>query len=167
MMANNWDEINWIFEPDGALRDIYVENVTIEDWKVLMDYLNLNHVIKYGPTGENQIINKIDKKYLIQMLNDETGKMEGKTVSIIIDSIIINNHFFSVDEIEFDIDPREINSFENYIKVINFMNLISQILGKPLILTGENQKEFPLIEVDFAKKIIKALTKKEAEQLWK
>ncbi|SNR81760.1 hypothetical protein [Flavobacterium sp. ov086] len=166
-MTNNWDEINWIFEPDGALRDIYIENITIEDWKVLMDYLNLNYIIKYGPTGENQIINKLNKEYLIQMLNDETGKMECKTVSIIIDGIIINNHFFSVNEIEFDIDLREINSFEDYIKVINFMNQISQILGKPLILTGENQKEFPLIEVDFSKKLIKALTKKEAIKLWK
>lgn len=166
-MTNNWDEINWIFEPDGALRDIYIENINIEDWKVLMDYLNLNYIIKYGPTGENQIINKLNKEYLIQMLNDETGKMECKTVSIIIDGIIINNHFFSVNEIEFDIDPREINSFEDYIKVINFMNQISQILGKPLILTGENQKEFPLIEVDFSKKLIKALTKKEAIKLWK
>lgn len=166
-MTNNWEDIKWIFEPDGILRDIYVKKINIEDWKILIDYLNINYTLKYGPTGENSIANKIDKDYLIRLLNDEAGEMELKTVSIIIDDIMINTHFFSINEIEFDIDPKEINSPINYEKILNFMNQISQILNKPIILTGENQAEFPLIKVDFSKKLIHALTKKEAEQLWK
>ena len=47
------------------------------------------------------------------------------------------------------------------------MNEISKILNKPLILTGENQINFPLIKTDFSKGLIKALTKKDAEKLWK
>lgn len=166
-MTNNWEEIKWIFEPDGTLRDIYVENVDIEDWKNLIDYLNANHILKYGPSDENQIINKIDKHYLIQLLTDVTGKLELKTVAIIIDDIIINTHFFTVDEIEFDIEPEEINSVDNYEKVLSFMNEISRILNKQLILTGENQIKFPLVTVEFSKNLIKALTKKDAEKLWK
>lgn len=166
-MTNNWDEINWIFEPDGALRDIYVQDVEIEDWKILINYLNTNHIVKYGLVGENKEINKIDLEYLIYYLNDETGELEVKIVSIIIDDIIINLHFFSIDEIEFDIDPKEIYSFDNYKKILDFMNKVSEILNKPLILTGENQRKLPLINVDFSKKTIKTLTKKEAEQLWK
>jgi len=166
-MKNNWEEINWIFEPDGTLRDIYVENVTIEEWMILIDYLNLNHFIRYGPTGENQLINLIDLEYSIQYLNDETGLMESKCASIIIDAIIINLHFFSIDQIEFDIDPKEINSFEDYKKIVNFMNQISQKLEKTVILTGENQIDFPLLKVDFSKETIKTLTKKEAMKLWK
>lgn len=165
-MTNNWEEIKWIFEPDGTLRDIYVENVDIKDWKILIDYLNANHIVKYGPSDDNKIINRIDKDYLIQLLTDNTGKMELRTVSIIIDSIIINTHFFKVGEIEFDIEPKEINSVANYEKVLNFMNEISRILNKQLILTGENQSEFPLVKVEFSKKLIKALTKKEVEKLW-
>ena len=166
-MTNNWEEIKWIFEPDGTLRDIYVENVNIEDWKILIDYLNTNHIVKYGPSDDNQIINKINKDYLIQLLTDVTGKLELKTVAIIIDNIIINTHFFTVDEIEFDIEPEEINSVEDYEKVLSFMNEISRILNKQLILTGENQIQFPLVTVEFSKNLIKALTKKDAEKLWK
>jgi len=166
-MTDNWDEIKWIFESDGSLRDIYVENVKIEDWKILINYLNTNHIVKYGPTGENEEINKIDLEYLIQYLNDETGELEAKMVSIIIHDIIINLHFFSVNEIEFDIAPKEIYSFDTYKKILNFMNQISEVLNKPLILTGENQSDFPLINVDFSKKLIKTLTQKEAEQLWR
>lgn len=47
------------------------------------------------------------------------------------------------------------------------MNQVSKILNKPLILTGENQSDFPLINVDFSKNLIKTLTKKEAKELWK
>ncbi len=166
-MTNNWEEIKWIFEPDGTLRDIYVENVDIEDWKILIDYLNANHIVKYGPSDDNQIINKIDKDYLIQLLTDVTGKLELKTVAIIIDDIIINTHFFTVDEIEFDIEPKEINSVEDYKKVLSFMNEISRILNRQLILTGENQIQFPLVRVEFSKNLINALTKKDAEKLWK
>ncbi|WP_337964703.1 hypothetical protein [uncultured Flavobacterium sp.] len=164
-MTNNWDEIKWIFEPDGALRDIYVRNVKTEDWKILINYLNINYIVRYGTLGENKEINKIDLEYLIHYLNDETGELEVKIVSIIIDDIVINLHFFSIDEIEFDVDPKEIYSFDNYKKLLGFMSEVSQILNKPLILTGENQIEFPLINVDFSKKIMNALTKKEAVRL--
>ena len=166
-MINNWDEIKWIFEPDGSLIDIYVQNVKIEDWIILINYLNANHIVKYGPLGENKETNKIDLDYLIHLLNDKTGELELKIVSIIIDDIIINLHFFSIDEIEFDIDPKEIYSFDNYNKILDFMNKVSELLNKPLILSGENYSEFPLINLDFSKNLIKVLTKKEAKQLWK
>mgnify|MGYP003398753257 CR=1 FL=1 len=166
-MTNNWEEIKWIFEPDGTLRDIYVENVNIEDWKILIDYLNANHILKYGPSNDIKIVNKADKDYLIKLLSDETGEMELKTLSIIVENIIINTHFFTIDEIEFDIEPREINSETDYEKLLSFMNEISKILNKPLILTGENQIDFPLIKTDFSKGLIKVLTKKDAEKLWK
>jgi hypothetical protein len=166
-MTNNWEEIKWIFEPDGTLRDIYVENVNIEDWKILIDYLNASHILKYGLSNDNKIVNKADKDYLIKLLTDETGEMELKTVSVIIENIIINTHFFTIDEIEFDIEPREINSETDYEKLLSFMNEISKLLNKPLILTGENQIDFPLIKMDFSKGLIKALTKKNAEKLWK
>ncbi|WJS96932.1 hypothetical protein NYQ10_10855 [Flavobacterium johnsoniae] len=166
-MTNNWTDIKWIFEPEGSLRDIYIKNTSIDDWKILINYLNSSQIVKYGLTGENQIINPIDLEYVIEYLHDETGLMETKCASIIIDNIIINQHFFSINEIEFDIDPREITSFEDYKEILNFMNEISRILQKSVILTGENQMDFPLIEVDFSKNLIKALTQKEAEKLWK
>lgn len=165
-MTNNWEELKWIFEPDGTLRDIYVENVNMEDWKILINYLNANHNLKYGSSNDHNIVNKADKDYLIKLLSDETGEMELKTLSIIVENIIINTHFFSIDKIEFDIEPREINSEADYEKLLSFMNEISRLLNKPLILTGENQIDFPLIKTDFSKGLIKVLTKKDAEKLW-
>ena len=36
----DWDDIKWIFELDGTLRDIYVQEVSIIDWENLIDLLN-------------------------------------------------------------------------------------------------------------------------------
>lgn len=167
MIPTNWEEIKWIFEPDGALRDIYIDKVNIEDWKTIIDFLNDNYSIKFGPTGKNKIINKIDKEYVSELLIGENSEMECRTASIIIDQIIINTHFFWNEQIEFDVEPHEIKSYLDYNKVIDFMSKISSLINKQVILTGENQIEFPLIKVDIPKNIIEALTKNEAEKRWK
>ena len=39
-MTRIWDDIKWIFELDGSLRDIYVQDVTLSDWETLIDFLN-------------------------------------------------------------------------------------------------------------------------------
>ena len=166
-MSNNWNEIKWIFEPDGTLRDLYVQDAKIEDWKNLVDFLNENYILKFGPSVGDEVDEKIDKDYVIRFWNDETGELELRTASVIIDNITINTHFFSDEEIEFDIDPSEINSEKDFEKVLIFMNNISRALHKPIILTGENQVNFPLVIVDFSKDIIKVLSKSEAEKLWK
>lgn len=164
-LTPNWIEIKWIFEPDGSLRDIYVEKVTIEDWKILIEFLNDNYSIKFGPTAENNFENKINSAYVTELLNGESKEMECRTASILIDQIIINTHFFYSEQIEFDVDPREINNSLDYDKIINFMFEISKNLNKQVILAGENQIELPLIKVDFTTNSVEALTKKEVEKL--
>ncbi|MEN2402242.1 hypothetical protein GKZ90_0020805 [Flavobacterium sp. MC2016-06] len=154
-MTINWNNVKWIFKPEGSLRDIYVKNVNIADLIILIDYLNQNYLLKYGTTGEN----KIDKDYVLQYLNDDTGESEIKTASIFIGEIMINIHFFDDTEIEFDIDPSEINSNIDFEIIIRFMNNISQILNKEVILTGENESEYPLITVNYLTQSITVINK--------
>ena len=46
------------FEPNGVLRDIYVQEVNIDDWKKLIDFLNSNYKLKILRTNENRIDEK-------------------------------------------------------------------------------------------------------------
>lgn len=158
-MNLNWSDVNWIFEPEGSLRDIYIKSVRAEDWIVLIDHLNQNYNIRYGPSIENKSINKIDKEYILKYFSDETAEMETKSASIFIDKIMINLHFFSDEEIEFDIDPNEINSNTDLEIIIGFMNDMSQILNKEAILTGEGESDYPLITVDYGREKIVLVTK--------
>jgi len=163
--VNNWNNIKWIFEPDGSLRDIYVQEVSISDWGKIIDLLNENYDLKYHPSDKNE--NQIDKKSVIKYLADKTGEMDLRTVSVDLNGIIVNCHFFLPDQIEFDIDPKEITSTDDAEKVIEFMKSISELLQTQVTLTAENDIEFPLIKVDLVKGIEKALTEQEARKLYR
>ena len=113
-MKRNWDDIKWIFDIDGALRDIYVQEVSISDWEKLIDLLNEEYSVRYVITDEVRNPNQIDKDYVIKFLTDETGEMDSPFVSIDIGGIQINCHFFLTDQIEFDFNPKQINSIEDF-----------------------------------------------------
>ena len=165
-MKRNWNDIKWIFEPDGSLVDIYIQEVSIGDWEKLIDLLNSNYSVRFGISGEERNPNQIDKEYVIKYLIDESGELESKSVSIDFDHIRMNCHFFLPDQIEFDIDPKEINSIEDYEKIENFIVVVSKTLENQVTLTGENSPQFPLVKIDYMNNINKALTEKEAQEYW-
>ena len=160
-MTRNWKDIKWIFEPDGSLRDIYVQDVTLSDWETLIDFLNLNYDIKFGEDEQNQI----DKEYMTKYLKDETGDMESKSLKIDFNEVNFHCYFFLPDQIEFDIDPREIKTINDFESIEKFMVSISKSLKNQVTLTEENSPEFPLFKIDVEKDINIILTEKEATEL--
>ncbi|MDO6745554.1 hypothetical protein Q4553_13375 [Tenacibaculum soleae] len=162
----NWENIKWIFEKDGTLRDIYVQNIEISDWEKLIELLNSEYKISYGNNEEN-FSNQIDLDYVKKMFADETGELEIKFARIDLNGILIVCHFFLEDQIEFDISPSEIKSINELNLILEFMKSVSKKLNKEITLCGENQPEFPLIKIDTKSGIEKILTEKEVENMWK
>lgn len=162
----NWKNIEWIFEKDGALRDIYVQNATISDWKKVINLLNSDYKLTFG-VNEDKLTNKIDFRYVKTMFADETGELETKSATINLNGIVVKCYFFLENQIEFDINPAEISSELELNTIMAFMKSISSKLGKQITLCGENQPEFPLIKIDSKNGIEKILTEKDARNLWK
>lgn len=162
----NWNNIKWIFEKDGTLRDIYVQNATIFDWEKVIDLLNSKYELTFG-LYEDDLTNKIDFGYVKIMFADETGELETKSATIDLNGILVKCYFFLEKQIEFDINPTDIKSENELQTIIDFMGNVSFVLGKQMTLCGENQPEFPLIKIDTTNRIEKILTEKEAENLWK
>lgn len=158
-MNYNWENINWIFKPDGALRDIYVQDTTLNDWAKIIDLLNANYILNYHSK------NKIDKEEVFQNLK-EIGAKDFKTVSIVIKNIKINCHFFLIEQIEFDIEPNEINTQSDFEKILSFMTEISSTLKKQVTLTGENEITFPLIKINVEENVFKIITEKEIKEYY-
>ncbi len=50
-------------------------------------------------------------------------------------------HFFAQNEIEFDIDPREVHGQKQLDALLGFMQLLSDATGKDVVLTPENCRE--------------------------
>ncbi len=160
-MDYNWENINWIFKLDGSLRDIYIQNTSIEDWGKLIDLLNSEYNLKYFSE------NKIKKDEVFKYLQDETGEVECSNVSIEIENIKINCYFFFIEQIEFDIDPSEIKTKSDFEKILLFMTKISSTLKKQITLTGENEANFPLIKINVEENIFKIITQREIREYYK
>ncbi|WP_010255020.1 hypothetical protein [Myroides injenensis] len=159
-MNYNWDNINWIFKPDGSLRDIYIQDTSLNDWGKVIDILNSEYNLSYFSE------NKINKKEVLEYLQDETGEIECKTVSININNVNINCYFFSIEQIEFDIDPREVKSVLEFDTILSFMTTLSSKLKKQIILTGESEENFPLIKINVDENIFKIITEKETNDYY-
>lgn len=156
----NWNKSKWIFESDGSLRDIYVQNVNESDWRKLISFLNTDFKLKLGNDPDNSS-DKIDFDFIQKMWNDETGTLESRSLTIDLNGIIIKSYFFCPEQIEFDINPREVKSLSDLNQVLEFMLGVSRVLNKQVTLTWENQAEFPLIKIDYEKGLEKILTKEE------
>jgi hypothetical protein len=54
-------------------------------------------------------------------------------------------HFFCVEEMEWDITPKQINNIDEVKVVLKFIETMSKMLRKNVAISYENDKEIPLI----------------------
>lgn len=73
--------------------------------------------------------------FAADVLNDATCS---HGLKIYLDDIVVACHFFTDEEIELDIDPREVTSQTELDLVLNFLRLLGTRLSKDTILTPEN-----------------------------
>ncbi len=144
MIDSEFETHSWIFEPDGSLLDIYIQETAISDWLKLIDFLNQNFKIEYGPENAS----KIDKEYSRRYLLKDGVNLETKIFSVSVKGIIFKCHFFLEGEIEFDLWPDQIKSNLELKILIGFMKSISTALNKEVILTTENTPSNILIAVN-------------------
>ena len=163
-MTEQFEKHKWIFEPDGSLLDIYVQETTLDNWLTLIDFLNANYKLKYDPTLDNELQDKINKEYITTFLLDTTGELECRTVSVFSDNLVFNCHFFLKDEIEFDTDPREFKEQKDFETLIGFMTAVSKALNKEIILTAEGFPNIPLITLDNLSGQLKISTQNEIKE---
>jgi hypothetical protein len=62
--------------------------------------------------------------------------------------LTIDCYFFTPDEIEFSLDPREIRSEREFGLVLSFIELIGMTVKKPVLLTPENGIQYPILIFD-------------------
>ncbi len=162
----SWKDIQWIFEYDKdlmmSLRDIYVKGITISDWKRIIDLLNREYKLTFGSNER-----RISIEYVKRMFADKNGELPHQSAIIDIKGVIVNCHFFTKEEIEFDLFAKDIISDLEFSVVIDFMRAISGELGKEVILCDENDAQCPIIKIDIIHNVETILSKEEALIQWK
>ena len=132
------------FAWDGSWRDIYIRDTSLDDWQRVVDSLR-----DYSPPpsllldGVSLSIPPSIKSVL------ERGYDESRPVLCVkAGNISLNCHFFDVGEVEFDLDPREVSSEEDFDNLTAFMSQIADATGKPAILTHENVRDAVILRVE-------------------
>jgi hypothetical protein len=60
----------------------------------------------------------------------------------------LNCHFFTMEEIEFDLDPKDFQNEEQVSRLLDFIRTVGQALHKEVALTAENDAQHPLFRYD-------------------
>jgi hypothetical protein len=68
--------------------------------------------------------------------------------SVFLNKVQVSCHFFTDKRIENDIDPSQLQSLEDHHIVLGYMQAISTLLGKEVILTEENSEDAMWIRVN-------------------
>lgn len=138
-MMISWDACRREFEPDGALRDIYVLDTTIEHWRKLFVALRGAYTLEYSVDGESRPIP--------ETVDEALGLRATANPSLFfrVAGIGVACHFFCTEQIELDIQPREVNSTGTFDDVLGLLRLIGDTVGKRVIMTHESDEQHPFI----------------------
>lgn len=141
-----WQDLKeFVYNVDGSVRDIYVLNSTIDDWRAWATYINDNYSLEFNASGV--VKDKIDIDHVLKRWNGNEDEWAGARIKLS-DTITINVHFSTADTIENDIDPREFNCMEDNYTLLRYMIGLSYTLGKPVLLTAENMEDAVCIRVN-------------------
>ena len=138
-----WEEYKIEFSHDGSLRDIYILDAEMSDWQHFIEFLKAGHYpVRFSLNGEQ--IDLPEKSAVIFQKRDVIIPL----LTIDVDGLTVNCHFFQDNEIEMDIDPREVTSELKAHILFEFMQKIAEAIGKPIRITPENLSNKVIFEYE-------------------
>jgi hypothetical protein len=147
MELTDWHKIKeQVYYWDGSLRDIYVLGTTQDDWSKWIGLINQKYPVEFYNGQTEQSEATINMNVVFDYFNGKTDLLNSATVTL--GNIIIKCHFFTEQEIENDIDPREVDTIEDHHRLVSYLVDISKVLNKTVVLTAENEQETVYILAD-------------------
>jgi len=137
-----WSQVERDFDWDGSLRDIYVRPAALEDWSVVCRVLKKLPGVEFRLDGEPAPFPE-DIARVFAMRS-----VESPVLSVKLGAVTAVFHFFTEDEVECDIDPREVKSQIELDAVLAFLKKIGDAVAKPVVLTPENCPESEIVRYE-------------------
>lgn len=124
---------------DGSLRDVYVLGTDERDWESFLELVRgLPHEYSFDgqAAGLPSVKALFARRDVVHLLRIPIGSAQAHC------------HFFVIDELELDLDPREITEPTTHDLVLAFLAGLAERLAKPLLLSPENGPEHPYLTYD-------------------
>ena len=124
---------------DGSLRDVYLSNTSQDDWDAFLTVVT-QYPSEYLFDGEVK-----GMPNLVAIFENREGT---HLLRITVGAAQINCHFFTPEEIELDVDPRQVESQETHAAVLSFVEAVAAATGKLATITPENSPESPILSYE-------------------
>lgn len=137
-----WVDAAPLFDADdGSLLDAYVFDVGLDDWQRVVD------TVRGQAWSLHYTVDGCASPLPEQVRAIFAAKPGSSTTLHIrpVADVLVNTHFFSDDEIEFDFSPRELQGQERLDVLCSFLRTIGRALGKPIVVTPENVRACHLL----------------------
>jgi hypothetical protein len=130
-----WDDVRELFDPHlmGSLPDACVPDTSVADWQALLDLVvargwrfeySQGATVLPLPDAASILARDSDSEYPALRVWPAT-------------SMLMIFRFSSAEEIDFDLDLREIQGQERLDEFCGFLRAVGQHLGKPVLMDGE------------------------------
>ncbi|ACZ83743.1 hypothetical protein [Streptosporangium roseum] len=141
-----WDEVRSFFDPDlmGTLPDVWVTDTSVGDWQVLLDLIEAQGW--RSEYSEGDIVMPLPRaEHVLSRPSD--ADCPSLRVWPAPDVLAIFR-FLSEDEIDFDVDLRELQGQERLDLLCGFFVTIGRQLGKPVLMSPESDPDHPVLGFD-------------------
>ena len=141
-----WDDVKDFFDPDlmGALPDLSVADTSVEDWQAVFELVRSSGwTWEYSEGGVAGPL-PLAADVLARPADAETVDLRVWLVP----EVLAIFRPGSVDEIDFDVDLRELQGQGGVDVLCGFLGAIGRRLGKPVRMTGEGDWGNPVLGFD-------------------
>ena len=145
MSSVRWGQVAEAFAWDGALRDIYVFDTTLDDWRRVIAELRDRYPSTFEVDGEPRDLPP-DVAALFAGSRQEAHCWRIHRNDD--DRADLNCHFFDTSEIEFDIDPVGVQGQRDLDSLLDVVRLLGNTTSKRTVVTHENGRDAVILEYD-------------------
>ena len=133
----DWAQISSDFEKDGSLRDIYILDTSLAEWEKVWAFLLEGRAsLTLQIRGE-----QVPLPSHVEPIFAARDRGDTATLSYRLGGVTLNCHFFVSEEVEFDVDPREIRDAGGANDVARFMVGLCEATSREVLLTAENNRD--------------------------
>ncbi|MEU0947504.1 hypothetical protein ABZ379_33110 [Streptomyces canus] len=141
-----WDDVEFFFDPDlvGSLPDVRVPGASVEDWQAVLDLVaERGWQCEYS---EGEMVPSVPRAGVV-LSRGADAECPNLRVWPTAD-VLATFRFYADDEVDFDVDVRELQGQERLDVFCGFLREIGRRLGKPVLMDPEGGYGHPMLGFD-------------------
>jgi hypothetical protein len=138
-----WHRVQADLTPDGALRDIYVQDTTINDWQKVLELVRTDYAPVNFRTSDG--IGSASSEVLLQHFGSGPASAD---FLFEVGPVSITAYLFEPRRIELSFAPHEVRSSDELEALLAFLARIGTTLCRPVHVTHENMPETVFLRFD-------------------